>query len=122
FVIASGSVTAFLLVFSFLFQLGFHIMGHHRSDEDDVHKISTSIFVTNFPDQFSAKDLWKACSQYGRVTYAFIPNRRAISGKRFGFMRFTKTFDMDRLVNNLCTYGLEVPNSMQTFLDSIDHL
>ncbi|GJX29134.1 RNA-directed DNA polymerase, eukaryota, reverse transcriptase zinc-binding domain protein [Tanacetum coccineum] len=54
-------------------------MGHHRSNEDDVHKISTSIFVTNFPDQFSTKDLWKACSQYGRVTDAFIPNRRAIS-------------------------------------------
>ncbi|GJS02287.1 nucleotide-binding alpha-beta plait domain-containing protein [Tanacetum coccineum] len=78
-------------------------MGHHRSNEDDVHKISTFIFVTNFPDQFSAKDLWKACSQYGSVTDAFIPNRRAISGKRFGFVRFTKTFDVDRLVNNLCT-------------------
>ncbi|GJW25846.1 RNA-directed DNA polymerase, eukaryota, reverse transcriptase zinc-binding domain protein [Tanacetum coccineum] len=78
-------------------------MDHRRSNEDEVHKISTSIFVTNFPDQFSAKDLWKACNQYGRVIDAFIPNRSAISGKRFGFVRFSKTFDVDHLVNNLCT-------------------
>ncbi|GKA66339.1 hypothetical protein Tco_0766147 [Tanacetum coccineum] len=33
-------------------------MGRFRSKEDDVSKISTSIFVTNFPDSFSAKDLF----------------------------------------------------------------
>ncbi|GKB86995.1 nucleotide-binding alpha-beta plait domain-containing protein [Tanacetum coccineum] len=35
--------------------------------EDDVQKISTSVFITNFPDSFSAKDLFKTCSQYGNV-------------------------------------------------------
>ncbi|GKD17717.1 hypothetical protein Tco_1206875, partial [Tanacetum coccineum] len=40
-------------------------MGTFRSKEDDVQQISTSIFVTNFPDQFSAKDLWNTCKQYG---------------------------------------------------------
>ncbi|GJY07898.1 RNA-directed DNA polymerase, eukaryota, reverse transcriptase zinc-binding domain protein [Tanacetum coccineum] len=34
-------------------------MGDRRS-KDEVQKISTSIFVTNFPDQFYAKDLWKS--------------------------------------------------------------
>ncbi|GKF21351.1 hypothetical protein Tco_0069989, partial [Tanacetum coccineum] len=33
--------------------------------EDDVQQISTSVFVTNFPDQFSAKDLWNTWKQYG---------------------------------------------------------
>ncbi|GJT94795.1 RNA-directed DNA polymerase, eukaryota, reverse transcriptase zinc-binding domain protein [Tanacetum coccineum] len=55
-------------------------MGHCRSDVDEVQKISTSIFVTNFPDQFYAKDLWKVCNQYGNVVDAFIPNRRSKSG------------------------------------------
>nr|GEX27171.1 nucleotide-binding alpha-beta plait domain-containing protein [Tanacetum cinerariifolium] len=32
-----------------------------RSKEDDVSKISTSIFVTNFPENFSAKDLFHSC-------------------------------------------------------------
>nr|GEX33138.1 hypothetical protein [Tanacetum cinerariifolium] len=56
-------------------------MGDRRSKEDDVNKISSSIFVTNFPDNFSAKELWKACNQYVSVVDAFIPNRRSIAGK-----------------------------------------
>nr|GFB61961.1 ChaC-like family protein [Tanacetum cinerariifolium] len=71
--------------------------------EDEVLKISTSVFVTNFPDQYSAKDLWNTCKQYGYVVDVFIPNRRSKSGKRFGFVRFIKIFDVERLVNNLCT-------------------
>nr|GEW46894.1 RNA-directed DNA polymerase, eukaryota [Tanacetum cinerariifolium] len=46
--------------------------------EDEVLKISTSVFVANFPDSFGAKDLWNTCKQYG-------------------------VLDVDRLVNNLCT-------------------
>ncbi|GJU57278.1 nucleotide-binding alpha-beta plait domain-containing protein [Tanacetum coccineum] len=78
-------------------------MGTFRSKEDDVQQISTSVFVTNFPDQFYAKDLWTTCKQYGYVVDAFIPNRKSKAGKRFGFVRFIKIFDVDRLVNNLCT-------------------
>nr|GEV75049.1 RNA-directed DNA polymerase, eukaryota, reverse transcriptase zinc-binding domain protein [Tanacetum cinerariifolium] len=73
------------------------------SKEDGVQQISTSVFVTNFPDQFSAKDLWNTCKQYEYVVDAFIPNRKSKAGKRFGFVRFIKIFDVDSLVNNLCT-------------------
>ncbi|GJU42906.1 DIE2/ALG10 family protein [Tanacetum coccineum] len=78
-------------------------MGSKRTKEDDVLKISTSVFVTNFPEQASAKDLWNACKQYGHVVDAFIPNKRSKAGKRFGFVRFIKVFDVERLVGNLCT-------------------
>nr|GEV75048.1 UvrD-like helicase, ATP-binding domain, P-loop containing nucleoside triphosphate hydrolase [Tanacetum cinerariifolium] len=83
-------------------------MGTFRSKEDDVQQISTSVFVTNFPDQFSAKDLWNTCKQYGSVVDAFIPNRKSKAGKRFGFGRFIKTFDVDRLVNNLCSNNIDL--------------
>ncbi|GKC09532.1 RNA-directed DNA polymerase, eukaryota [Tanacetum coccineum] len=82
-------------------------MAYRRSKEDEVNKISTSIFVTNFPDQFYAKDLWKVCNQYGSVVDAFILNRRSKAGKRFGFVCFVKVFDVDRLVNNLCTIWVD---------------
>ncbi|GJS85770.1 RNA-directed DNA polymerase, eukaryota [Tanacetum coccineum] len=78
-------------------------MGSKRTKEDDVLKISTSVFVTNFPEQTSAKDLWNACKQYGHVVDAFIPNKRSKVGKRFGFVHFIKVFDVERLVGNLCT-------------------
>ncbi|GJW60879.1 nucleotide-binding alpha-beta plait domain-containing protein [Tanacetum coccineum] len=78
-------------------------MGDRRPKEDGVYNIFTSIFVTNFPDQTNAKELWRLCNQYGNVIDSFIPNRRSKVGKRFGFVRFIKIYDVERLVNNLCT-------------------
>nr|GEX00497.1 RNA-directed DNA polymerase, eukaryota [Tanacetum cinerariifolium] len=53
--------------------------------------------------QSNAKNQWNACTQYVYVVDAFIPNRRSKAGKRFGFVRFIKVFDVKRFVNNLCT-------------------
>ncbi|GJR63468.1 nucleotide-binding alpha-beta plait domain-containing protein [Tanacetum coccineum] len=78
-------------------------MGDRRSKEDHVNQISTSIYVTNFPEHFTFRDLWKECQEFGRVIDAFIPARRSKSGNRFGFVRFIHIKDVDRLVRNLCT-------------------
>ncbi|GJY82044.1 RNA-directed DNA polymerase, eukaryota, reverse transcriptase zinc-binding domain protein [Tanacetum coccineum] len=78
-------------------------MGSQRTKEDDVQRISTLVFVTNFSEYACAKDLWNACKQYGYVVDAFISNRRSKAGKKFGFVHFIKVFDVERLVNNLCT-------------------
>ncbi|GJW76621.1 nucleotide-binding alpha-beta plait domain-containing protein [Tanacetum coccineum] len=71
--------------------------------EDDVSKISTSVFVTSFPDSFTAKDLFHTCKIYGHVVDSFIPSKRSREGKRFGFVRFINVFNAERLVSNLCT-------------------
>nr|GEY84923.1 nucleotide-binding alpha-beta plait domain-containing protein [Tanacetum cinerariifolium] len=78
-------------------------MGYRRSVQDEVLKVSISVFITNFLDQAGAKELWKACKQYRHMVDAFIPDRRSKIGKSFGFVRFIKVFDAERLVNNLCT-------------------
>ncbi|GJY49030.1 RNA-directed DNA polymerase, eukaryota [Tanacetum coccineum] len=78
-------------------------MGSYRSKEDDLSRISISIFVSNFPDSFSAKELFQTCKQYGHVVDSFIPQKKSKEGKRFGFVRFINVFSVDRLVNNLCT-------------------
>nr|GEW99121.1 RNA-directed DNA polymerase, eukaryota, reverse transcriptase zinc-binding domain protein [Tanacetum cinerariifolium] len=78
-------------------------MGDRRLKEDGIHNISTSIFVTNFPDQTNAKELWRFSNQYGNVIDAFIPDRRSKIGKRYGFIRFIQVANVDRLINNLCT-------------------
>nr|GEX73413.1 nucleotide-binding alpha-beta plait domain-containing protein [Tanacetum cinerariifolium] len=54
--------------------------GSFRSKEDDVSKISTSIFVTNFPENFSAKDLFHSCKVYEHVVDSFIPVKKTNSG------------------------------------------
>nr|GEU64493.1 RNA-directed DNA polymerase, eukaryota, reverse transcriptase zinc-binding domain protein [Tanacetum cinerariifolium] len=43
-------------------------MGSYHTKEDDVAKISTSIYITNFPESLSAKELFHACKQYGNVS------------------------------------------------------
>nr|GFB62555.1 nucleotide-binding alpha-beta plait domain-containing protein [Tanacetum cinerariifolium] len=82
-------------------------MGRSISKEDDLAKISTSIFITNFPEACSTKELFIACKQYGHVVDSFIPAKRSKAGKRFGFVRFINVFNEERLVNNLCTVWID---------------
>ncbi|GJW36549.1 RNA-directed DNA polymerase, eukaryota [Tanacetum coccineum] len=74
-----------------------------RSNVDSTRVISKSIFVTNFPNNITAKDLWNLCQGYGTVVDVFIPNRLSKAGKRFAFVRFIRVDNLDRLVGNICT-------------------
>nr|GEY18038.1 RNA-directed DNA polymerase, eukaryota [Tanacetum cinerariifolium] len=76
---------------------------HRNSKAYDVSKISKSVFITNFPDCVSARELWKTCSVYETVVDVFIPSKKSKAGKRFAFVRFIKVFNLDRLVANLST-------------------
>nr|GEZ51322.1 hypothetical protein [Tanacetum cinerariifolium] len=78
-------------------------MGKYRSKEDDLEKISVSVFINNIPDSCSAKELFNACKQYGHVVDSFIPNKRSKTGNRFGFLKFINVFNEERLVDNLGT-------------------
>ncbi|GKA83417.1 auxin response factor, partial [Tanacetum coccineum] len=82
-------------------------MGKYRTKEDDVARISTSVYVSNIQDSITAKDLFQACKQYGHVVDTFIPTKRDKNGKRFGFVRFINVFNEDRLINNLCTVWID---------------
>nr|GEW77437.1 hypothetical protein [Tanacetum cinerariifolium] len=49
----------------------------HRSKEDLTQKISKSIFVTNFPDHISVRDLWGTCKAYGTVADMYITYKKS---------------------------------------------
>ncbi|PWA42025.1 hypothetical protein CTI12_AA549130 [Artemisia annua] len=81
-------------------------MGDKRSflsKEDLTGKISKTIFVTNFPDHLTARDLWNVCAAYGKVVDVYIPLKKSKTGKKFTFIRFLKVDNMERLIENLCT-------------------
>ncbi|GJX32206.1 nucleotide-binding alpha-beta plait domain-containing protein [Tanacetum coccineum] len=82
-------------------------MGSYKTKEDDVARISTSVYIMNFPEMLSAKELFHACNQYGHVVDSFIPTKKSKNGKRFGFVRFINVFNEERLVNNLCTVWID---------------
>ncbi|PWA47260.1 hypothetical protein CTI12_AA503330 [Artemisia annua] len=56
--------------------------------------------MTNFPEESTARDLWKVCNAYGTVVDVFIPFKRSKAG---AFVRFIKVINLERLVANLCT-------------------
>ncbi|GJS34412.1 RNA-directed DNA polymerase, eukaryota, reverse transcriptase zinc-binding domain protein [Tanacetum coccineum] len=90
-------------------------MGSFRSKEDDVSKILTSIFVTNFPDSFSAKDLFHSCKQYGHVVNFVDSNKEdkkmdvGLNAKDITLSLMAETKRLLSLVNlkmALCRFGL----------------
>ncbi|GKE72878.1 nucleotide-binding alpha-beta plait domain-containing protein, partial [Tanacetum coccineum] len=78
-------------------------MGSFRTKDDDVAKISTLVFITNFSESCSEKELFQSCKQFGHVVDTFIPTKRSKNGRRFGFVHFINVFNEERLMNNLCT-------------------
>nr|GFA12266.1 RNA-directed DNA polymerase, eukaryota, nucleotide-binding alpha-beta plait domain protein [Tanacetum cinerariifolium] len=60
------------------------------TNEDLAQKVSHSIFVTNFPESVTPRDLWRVCGTYGTVVDVFIPVKRSKAGKRSAFVRFIK--------------------------------
>ncbi|GKB45080.1 RNA-directed DNA polymerase, eukaryota, partial [Tanacetum coccineum] len=73
------------------------------SKEDLTSKISKSIFVTNFPEHFIARDLWNIYTAYGKVVDVYTPLKKSKAGKKFAFVRFLKVDNLERLIENLCT-------------------
>ncbi|GJU18294.1 RNA-directed DNA polymerase, eukaryota [Tanacetum coccineum] len=55
----------------------------YTSNEDLTKKISHSIFVTNFPDSVTSRDLWRECNAYGTVVDVYIYRSRNPKQVRF---------------------------------------
>ncbi|GKC45594.1 RNA-directed DNA polymerase, eukaryota [Tanacetum coccineum] len=72
--------------------------------QKDLERISTSFYVSNFPETLDAKGLSNACATYGWIVDAFIANKRSKRGKRFRFIRFLgikDARDFDRSISNI---------------------
>ncbi|GJZ16677.1 putative reverse transcriptase domain-containing protein [Tanacetum coccineum] len=83
--------------------MGVSVRSSFNSKEDQTQRISKSVFVTNFPEHFSARDLWNVCMAYGNVIDVFIPFKRSKSGKKIAFVHFIRVDKLERLIENLCT-------------------
>ncbi|GJS90826.1 RNA-directed DNA polymerase, eukaryota [Tanacetum coccineum] len=73
------------------------------SKEDQTQKISKSVFVTNFPEHFTTRDLWNVCLAYGNIIDVFIPFKRSKAGKKFAFVFFIRVDKLYRLIEILST-------------------
>lgn len=85
---------------------------------NDVEKIATSFYVSNFPNSLDAKNLWKEFQPFGSIVDAFIANKRSKQGKRFGFVRFLgvrNEVDFARSLSNIWIGSYHVYVSVARF-------
>ncbi|XP_058783455.1 uncharacterized protein LOC131658143 [Vicia villosa] len=73
--------------------------GEARGDEGD-RKTST-FFVTEFADCWEARDLYHEFKDLGDIDEVYIPNKRTLRGKRYGFVRFFNVADEKMLETKL---------------------
>ncbi|PWA93439.1 hypothetical protein CTI12_AA070330 [Artemisia annua] len=66
-----------------------------------LHEVSSTIFVSNFPKTTITKDLWQLCNRHGVVTDVYIARKLSKFGQRFGFVRFIKIKDLKTLIEDL---------------------
>ncbi|MCI42544.1 endonuclease/exonuclease/phosphatase family protein, partial [Trifolium medium] len=63
-------------------------LGRKRDFITKLDKVTTSFFVTNFPDDATSDDLWKLFLKFGKVGEVYIPKKLDKRGRRFGFVKF----------------------------------
>nr|GEZ61331.1 RNA-directed DNA polymerase, eukaryota [Tanacetum cinerariifolium] len=68
---------------------------------DDLAKISTSMYVSNFPSHLIVRELWNLCGKAGTLVDVYIAKHGNALGQMFGFCRFIKVSNQDSLINSL---------------------
>nr|GEX72817.1 RNA-directed DNA polymerase, eukaryota, reverse transcriptase zinc-binding domain protein [Tanacetum cinerariifolium] len=85
-------------------------MGSYRSKEDDVAKISTSVYVTNFPESVFAKELFNSYKVYGHVVDSFIPNKAVKGNEKIRDVEVETQPAMD--LNDECLISRDLSKSL----------
>ncbi|KAD3642329.1 hypothetical protein E3N88_31553 [Mikania micrantha] len=61
----------------------------------------TNYYISNLPDDVTAKEVWGAFKEYGDIVDAFVPKHKDRSGSRFAFVRFANVQDANDLESAL---------------------
>ncbi|GMJ10783.1 hypothetical protein HRI_004747500 [Hibiscus trionum] len=65
-----------------------------------------TLYIENLSETLHWQGLWHAFGRYGDVLDAFIARKRNRRGKRFGFVRFGRRIDVERVLARLNGYVL----------------
>lgn len=76
----------------------FHPNRDHHLVRSGIH----SFYVTKFQETILPSDMWRACSQLGKVVDVFISNKKSRMRKRIRFVRFSGIQNVDHMIKKLC--------------------
>ncbi|KAK1414500.1 hypothetical protein QVD17_30246 [Tagetes erecta] len=78
-----------------------------RRRSKPADKITTTFFITRFPQVYNSQQLWGIFQEFGKVTDVFIPKKKTKGGYVFAFVRFVGVPDVTVLEGKLNTIVLE---------------
>ncbi|KAJ0854589.1 putative RNA recognition motif domain, nucleotide-binding alpha-beta plait domain superfamily [Helianthus annuus] len=97
--------------------------GKHDTGEgngNEVHKESAiTFYVSNIHPHISDGELWTECKNYGNIVDAYIARKLDKRGQRFGFLRFVKVKDADKMIkalNQMSFYGWKLRANVARFV------
>ncbi|KAL4562061.1 hypothetical protein LXL04_034251 [Taraxacum kok-saghyz] len=64
---------------------------------DDLGGRASTFFFTNFPENWGEDKLWHEFRKFGTVVDVFVATKRNKVGRKFGFARFMKVRDIEKL-------------------------
>ncbi|MCI25192.1 RNA-binding protein 25-like, partial [Trifolium medium] len=68
-----------------------------RSEEGKT----TTFFITNFPEDAAAEELWRLLRRYWKLGEIYIPSKRDKHGKRFGFAKYVEVENSHNLLKKI---------------------
>ncbi|XP_021987505.1 uncharacterized protein LOC110884112 [Helianthus annuus] len=80
---------------------------------------ATTFYVTNLPEWTTGRDLWVECQPCGVICDAVVPKRRDYAGRVFGFVRFKRIKDQNKLLqalNNVWIGNKKIKVNVSKFL------
>ena len=73
----------------------------HRSNVDDLAKISLSVYVSNFSSHLTERELWNICGKVGTIVDVYIAKRKNQLNQMFAFCRYIKVSNSKTLTDSL---------------------
>ncbi|GKC60819.1 RNA-directed DNA polymerase, eukaryota, partial [Tanacetum coccineum] len=73
----------------------------YKSKEDELAKLSLSVYVANFPSHLTVRKLWNVCGKVGTLADVYIAKRKNHLGQMFAFCRYIKVANSKTLIDSL---------------------
>lgn len=66
-----------------------------------IDKSGTSLFFTNFPEDWTTRSMWIHFQRFGQVIDIFIPEKRSRLGMKFDFVKYKYINEIKQLVSRI---------------------
>ncbi|GJT89436.1 RNA-directed DNA polymerase, eukaryota [Tanacetum coccineum] len=73
----------------------------HKSNADELAKLSLSVYVANFPSHLTVRELWNICGKVGTLVDVYIAKHKNQLGQMFTFCRYIKVANSKTLIDSL---------------------